>query len=242
MRVSLLVTCLSDVIRPTAGQAVVRILQRLGHEIDFPKAQTCCGQPMFNSGYADLARDQAKHTIGVFENCETVVCPSGSCAAMVKKEYPHLFADDPVWHAKAEDLAARTFEFTDFLVNRLQVTDVGASYRGKVAFHYACHLRLLGQMDEGERLIRGVKGAELMPMIRQNQCCGFGGSFAVRYPQISGAMVDDKMACVMATGADVLVSTDTGCLMNIGGRLHREGKAVEVLHIAELLNRREEAL
>jgi L-lactate dehydrogenase complex protein LldE len=230
-------TCLGDVIRPAAPQAVVCILRRLGQQVEFPEAQTCCGQPMFNSGFMDLARDQAKHTIGVFESSDVVVTPSGSCAAMVKVEYPHLLEGESSWHARAESLAARTYEFTDFLVNRLGVVDLGARYDGKVAYHFACHLRMLQARDEVERLIRHVRGATYVPITRQDQCCGFGGSFAVRYPEISGAMVDDKMNCVLDTGADALVSTDTGCLMNIGGRLHRAGKKIEVLHIAELLNR-----
>jgi L-lactate dehydrogenase complex protein LldE len=238
MRLSLMITCLGDVIRPGAGKAVVRILRRLGHTLDFPASQTCCGQPMFNSGYADLAREQAKHTIRVFAGEAPVVVPSGSCAAMVKVEYPHLLEGDADWHPRAMDLARRTFEFSDFLVNQLQVVDVGAKYQGKVAYHYACHLRMLGQTSEVERLIAHIEGATYVPLHRQDQCCGFGGSFAVRYPQVSGNMVDDKMRCVLATGADCLVSTDAGCLMNIAGRLHRVGKALEVLHIAELLERR----
>jgi L-lactate dehydrogenase complex protein LldE len=233
-----MITCLGDVIRPQAGQAVVRILRRLGHSIDFPAAQTCCGQPMFNSGYAELARAQAKHTIGVFEGESPVVVPSGSCAAMVKVEYPHLLEGDEVWHPRAVALAQRTFEFSDFLVNQLQVVDVGAEYRGKVAFHFACHLRMLQHTQEVETLIRHVRGATLVPLPRQDQCCGFGGSFAVRYPQISGNMVEDKMQCILASGADCVVSTDTGCLMNIGGRLHRAGKTTELLHVAELLDRK----
>ena len=233
-----MITCLGDCIRPEAGKAVVRILRRLGHEIDFPAAQTCCGQPMFNSGYRQLAREQAKHTIGVFEGDWPVVVPSGSCAAMVKVEYPHLLEDDASWHARAVALAERTFEFSDFLVNRLQVTQVGAKYAGKVAFHFACHLRMLAHTNEVETLIRNVEGATYVPVARQDQCCGFGGSFAVRYPQISGRLVDDKMQCILASGADCVVSTDAGCLMNIGGRMHREGKATEVLHIAELLEKR----
>lgn len=232
-----MITCLGDVIRPGAGKAVVRILRRLGHSIDFPEAQTCCGQPMFNSGYADLARQQAKHTIRVFEGPQAVVVPSGSCAAMVKVEYPHLLEGDAQWHRRAIDLAERTFEFTDFLVNHLKVIDVGAKYAGKVACHFACHLRMLGQASEVEQLVRNVKGATFVPLNRQDQCCGFGGSFSIRYPQISGNMVDDKMRCILATGADCVVSTDAGCLMNIGGRMHREGHKVELLHIAELLER-----
>jgi len=232
-----MITCLGDIIRPQAGKAVVRILRRLGHQIDFPQEQTCCGQPMFNSGYADLAREQAKHTIRVFEGDQPVVVPSGSCAAMVKVEYPHLLETDAQWYKRAIDLAERTFEFSDFLVNRLKVVDVGARYEGKVAFHFACHLRMLNQSSEVETLVRHVHGATYVPLARQDQCCGFGGSFAVRYPQISGNMVEDKVQCIVASGADCVVSTDAGCLMNIGGRMHREGKPTELLHIAELLER-----
>lgn len=237
MKILLMITCLGDVVRPAAGMATVRLLRRLGHEVEFRQAQTCCGQPMYNSGFADLAREQAKHTIGVFQGDEPVVVPSGSCAAMVKVEYPHLLEHEEKSHEAAQQLAARTFELSDFLVNQLRVTDVGAKYQGKVAYHFACHLRMLKQATEAETLIRNVQGAELVPLHHQDQCCGFGGSFAVRYPAVSGNMVDDKMNCVLATGADCLVSTDTGCLMNIGGRLHREGKTIEVLHLAELLDR-----
>lgn len=233
-----MITCLGDVIRPNAGKAAVGVLRRLGHIIDFPEAQTCCGQPMFNSGYTDLAREQAKHTIRVFEGDQPVIVPSGSCAAMVKVEYPHLLEGDEAWHARSLELARRTFEFSEFLVNQLKIVDVGARYAGKVAYHYACHLRMLGQTNEVERLIQNVQGATYVPLNRQDQCCGFGGSFAVRYPHISGNMVDDKMRCILATGADCVVSTDAGCMMNIGGRLHREGHPVELLHIAELLERR----
>lgn len=238
VKLSLMITCLGDCIRPEAGKAVVRILRRLGHTIDFPANQTCCGQPMFNSGFAELAAEQAKHTIRVFEGDQPVIVPSGSCAAMVKAEYPHLLARDEAWHQRALALSKRTIEFSDFLVNHLQVVELGAKYRGKVAYHYACHLRMLGQTTEVETLIRHVEGADYVPIARQDQCCGFGGSFAIRYPQISGNLVDDKKRCVLASGADCLVSTDAGCLMNIGGRLHREGKQLEVLHIAELLERR----
>jgi L-lactate dehydrogenase complex protein LldE len=238
MRLALMITCLGDVLRPAVGIATVNLLRRLGHAIDFPEGQTCCGQPMFNSGFRDLARAQAKHTIGVFERAEGVVVPSGSCAAMVKAEYPHLFDHDDPWHARAVALAEKTYELSDLLVNRLGVLDVGARYAGRVTYHYACHLRLLGQQDEVTRLLAHVEGATYVPLTRSDQCCGFGGSFAIRYPQISGQMVDDKLACILATDADAVVSTDAGCLMNIGGRLHREGKTVEVLHLAELLDRR----
>ena len=238
VKIALLITCLGDVLRPSAGRATVDLLRRLGHEVVFPQDQTCCGQPMYNSGFSALAKAQAQHTIRVFEDFERVVTPSGSCAAMVKVEYPHLLQGEPQWHERAEQLASRTFELADFLVNQLGVTDVGAKYEGRVAVHFACHLRMLNQTDEVDRLVSNVAGSKLIPIERRDQCCGFGGSFAVRYAQISGAMVDDKMACILRTDADALVSTDNGCLMNIGGRLHREGQQTEVLHIAELLERR----
>jgi L-lactate dehydrogenase complex protein LldE len=235
MKLSLMVTCLGDVLRPEAGKATVRLLRRLGHEVEFRGEQTCCGQPFYNSGFSDLARQQARHTIEVFDCAETVVVPSGSCAAMVKVEYPHLLHDDPVWSRRAEELASRTFELTDFLVNRLGVRDVGAKFDGKVTYHYACHLRGLGLQREGEELIRHVAGATYVPLRHEEQCCGFGGSFAVRYSNISTAMVNDKTKCIVETEADAVVSTDTGCLMNIGGRLRRQGEKVRVMHLAELL-------
>lgn len=238
MRIALMITCLGDVLRPAAGQATVRILERLGHEVSFPAAQTCCGQPFYNSGFSDLARRQAQHTIETFAGSDLVVAPSGSCAAMVKVEYRELFAGDPAWSERAADLAARTFEFADFLVNQLKVVDVGARYEGTVTYHYACHLRGLGMTDEVERLIAQVEGATLIPLPRHDQCCGFGGSFAVRYPHISTAMVDDKSRCIVETSARAIVSTDAGCLMNIGGRLRRLGQPVEVMHLAELLDKR----
>jgi L-lactate dehydrogenase complex protein LldE len=238
MKVNLMITCLGDCLRPQAGQAVVGLLRRLGHEVGFPRDQTCCGQPFYNSGFSDLACQQARHTIGVFDDGLPVVVPSGSCAAMVKVEYPHLLEHDATWHDRARELAARTFELSDFLVNHLGILDVGARYAGRVTHHYACHLRGLGLTDEVERLIQHVAGATYVPLVRQDQCCGFGGSFSVRYPDISGAMVSDKARCILAAEAEAVVSTDAGCLMNIGGRLHRLGKSVEVLHLAELLQRR----
>jgi L-lactate dehydrogenase complex protein LldE len=231
-----MVTCLGDVLRPQAGLAAVRVLERLGVHVHFPEQQTCCGQPFYNSGYLPGARDLARHTLTTFADDRPVVVPSGSCAAMVKTEYPHLFDHEPEWHQRALELASRTFELSDFLVNRLQVVDVGAKFTGKVAYHFACHLRGLGLKPEAETLIRNVNGVEYVELRQQEMCCGFGGSFAVRYPQISGALVADKVANVVDSTADVVVSTDTGCLMNIGGALHRRGLPARVLHLAELLD------
>ena len=231
-----MITCLGDTIRPQAGVALVELLRRLGVRVHFPGEQTCCGQPFFNSGFLSGARDVAEHTLRVFAEPRPVVVPSGSCAAMLKVEYPHLFQEHPRLRGQAEDLAARTFELSDFLVNELRVVDVGARFEGRVAYHYACHLRGLGLKDEAEALIRHVRGVELVPLARQDQCCGFGGSFSVRYPDISGAMVADKVSCLVESTADVVVSTDTGCLMNIGGAIHRRGLKLPHMHLAELLN------
>jgi L-lactate dehydrogenase complex protein LldE len=237
MHVALMITCLGDALFPDVGVATVRLLRRLGVTVDFPTAQTCCGQPHFNSGYHVDARDLARHTIRAFANTPLVVTPSGSCAAMVKLEYPGLFHDDPVWKAKAEDLARRTHELSDFLVNVLGVDDVGARFEGRVTYHMACHLRGLGLLTEPERLLRCVKGLEYVPLERADECCGFGGSFSVRYPEISGAMVRDKAEFIEKTGATVVVATDAGCLMNIAGCLRRRGSAVRAMHLAELLEK-----
>jgi L-lactate dehydrogenase complex protein LldE len=234
-RVSLMITCLGDTLFPEAGVATVRLLRRLGVEVDFPEAQTCCGQPHFNSGYHDHARDLARHTIEAFDNGASVVTPSGSCAAMVKLEYPELFHDDPAWHARAQDLGRRTHELANFLVNVLGVEDVGARFPAKVTYHMACHLRGLGLLTEPERLLRRVRGLEYVPLERADECCGFGGSFAVRFPGISGAMVRDKAALIEQTGADAVVATDAGCLMNIAGCLRRRRSKVRALHLAQVL-------
>jgi L-lactate dehydrogenase complex protein LldE len=237
MRVSLMITCLGDALFPEVGVATVRLLRRLGVEVDFPEAQTCCGQPHFNSGFADAARDLARHTVQAFDNSQPVVTPSGSCAAMVKLEYPELFHDDRVWHAKAADLAQRTHELSSFLIHVLGIEDAGARFDGKATYHMACHLRGLGIAGEPERLLRRVCGLELLPLERHDECCGFGGSFSVRYPEISGAMVCDKAKFIEQSGADAVVATDSGCLMNIAGCLRRRGSKVRALHLAQVLER-----
>lgn len=234
-KVSLLVTCLGDALFPDVGVASVRLLRRLGCEVDFPRAQTCCGQPHFNSGYADDARDLARHTIQTFAGSKHVVVPSGSCAAMIKLEYPELFKDDLVWHGRAEDLAARTHELADFLVNVLGVEDVGARFPGKATYHMACHLRGLGLQNEAVRLLKRVRDLEYIPLERCDECCGFGGSFAVRFPEVSAAMVRDKAGLIEKTGADTVVATDAGCLMNIAGYLRRLGSKVRTVHLAQVL-------
>jgi L-lactate dehydrogenase complex protein LldE len=205
--------------------------------MDFPAGQTCCGQPHFNSGYHDDARELARHTIRTFDNGQAVVTPSGSCAAMVKLEYPELFHNDPSWRRRAEDLARRTHELSDFLVNVLGVEDVGARFEGRATYHMACHLRGLGLFTEPERLLLRVKGLEYVKLERADECCGFGGSFAVRYPGISAAMVQDKATFIEQANVRAVVATDAGCLMNIAGCLRRRGSTVRALHLAEVLER-----
>jgi L-lactate dehydrogenase complex protein LldE len=230
-----MVTCLGDALFPEVGVATVRLLRRLGVGVDFPQAQTCCGQPHFNSGYHDEARALARHTIETFAASPLVVAPSGSCAAMVKLEFPELFHDDPVWRPRAEDLARRTHELSDFLVNVLKVEDVGARFDGRVTYHVACHLRGLNLMTEPIRLLQRVRGLTYVPLERADECCGFGGSFSVRYPAISGAMVNDKCNFIEKASVDAVVATDAGCLMNVGGCLRRRGGRVKTLHLAEVL-------
>jgi L-lactate dehydrogenase complex protein LldE len=232
-----MVTCLGDAFFPDVGIAAVRLLRRLGIEVDFPAAQTCCGQPHFNSGYHPDARELARHTIRAFEGQQPVVTPSGSCAAMVKLEYPDLLRGDRAWHPRALDLAQRMHELSDFLVNVLQREDVGARFEGRVTYHMACHLRGLGLLTEPERLLLQVKGLDYVPLERSDECCGFGGSFSVRFPGISGAMVQDKATLIEQTGADTVVATDSGCLMNIAGCLRRRGSKMRVLHLAEVLEK-----
>ena len=237
MRVALFVTCLGDVFYPEVGEAVVRVLRRLGVEVDFPTAQTCCGQPAFNAGFRDQARAVARHQLEVLAPYEYVVVPSGSCASMFRVFYPELFAGDATLDARANALAERVYEFSEFIVRVLGVSDVGAAYEGKVAYHASCHLlRELGVDEPPQRLLQSVRGAEATPMDLESQCCGFGGTFAVKYPDISDAMLKKKIDSLKRAGADTLVSCDAGCLMHIAGRLRRQGDRIRVMHLAELLS------
>lgn len=236
MKVSLFITCLVDQFFPEVGMSAVSVLRKLGVEVDFPEEQTCCGQPAFNSGFTTEARELAKRFIAIFENSEYVVAPSGSCTSMVRVFYPELFKAEPEWHKRAESLASRTYEFTEFLVNVLGVEDVGASSQGKVALHHSCHLlRELNVKTEPQRLLKTVKGIELVELERSDSCCGFGGLFAVKYPHISGSILQEKIDCIKKSGSDVVVACDVGCLMHIGGGLSRQGETVRTMHIAELM-------
>ncbi|AZV55009.1 Fe-S oxidoreductase [Bacillus pumilus] len=239
MKVHLFVTCLIDTMQPNVGKATVKVLERLGVEVEFPEAQVCCGQPAFNSGYTKETIKAAKNMIKAFESAEYVVTPSGSCKAMFL-EYPHLLKEDPVWSAKAEALAEKTYELTEFIVDILHVTDVGASLKGNAAYHTSCHMtRLLRIKEAPFTLLSNVKDLTMTPLPRAENCCGFGGTFSVKMTSISEQMVDEKVQSIEETGAEYIIGADCGCLLNIGGRLNRLDKPIQVMHIAEVLNSRE---
>jgi L-lactate dehydrogenase complex protein LldE len=239
MRVSLFVTCLVDQIWPSIGTSAVQVLRRAGCDVSFDARQTCCGQPAFNTGYRKDAQALGRHWIGIFEEAEAVVCPSGSCTAMVH-HLPELFPDDEAWRSRAQGVAERTHELGSFLVNVLRVDDFGAKFEGRVTWHDACHgLRDLGIKSEPRRLIARVQGAELVEMPNAEACCGFGGTFSVKYPEISVAILDEKIAAIEQARVKAVVSGDASCLMQIGGRLRRNRSAVRTLHLAELLAARE---
>ncbi|SDI14633.1 (Fe-S)-binding protein [Alteribacillus bidgolensis] len=239
MKVSLFITCLGDVFYPGVGKDMVELLERHGCEIDFPENQTCCGQPAYNSGYHKDTKKAAKHMIKTFEHANAVVTPSGSCAAMLK-EYPQLLKDEPKWDERAEALAEKTYELTQFLYRVLHVTDTGASLVAKATYHTSCHMtRLLGEKEAPFQLLSNVKGLQLKDLPNKQNCCGFGGTFAVKMTSISEQMVDEKVDHVEETEADILIGADSGCLMNIGGRINRKNKPIKVMHIAQVLNSRE---
>ncbi|MFD0618115.1 (Fe-S)-binding protein [Paenibacillus sp. GCM10027629] len=236
MKVSLFITCLSDAIYPRVGEAMVRLLARYGVQVEFPKTQTCCGQPAFNSGYWEEARESARTLLAAFEDSDFVISPSGSCTGMIQHYYPKLFEKDPIMLEKAIQLQEKTYEFTQFLVQVLGVKDVGAVFPHKVTYHPSCHgSRLLGIKEEPITLMENVKGMELIPLPFAEDCCGFGGTFAVKMSEISAAMVSEKAQHVLETEAEVLVGLDMGCMMNISGNLMYQGKPIRVMHLAELL-------
>jgi len=234
-RIGLFVTCLVDLFRPTVGFATVKLLEEAGCVVEVP-IQTCCGQPAYNSGDRATARNLAEQVIAAFEPFDYVVVPSGSCAGMIKHHYPTLFADDSDGRARAERLSARTFELTSFLTDVLGVDRVNAGYAGTVTYHDACSgLRELGIKDQPRRLLGTVAGLELREMEESEVCCGFGGTFCVKYPELSNRMVSDKAGHILATGADTVLAGDLGCLLNIAGKLQRDGATVHVRHVAEVL-------
>ncbi len=236
IQASLFVTCIIDQLYPQVGVSAVRVLRRLGVDVDFPADQTCCGQPLYNAGFATQARRLAERVLHSFGLSRYVVVPSGSCAAMLRVFYQDIFAQDPPMAERAAQLAERVYEFSEFLVKVVGVTDVAAAYRAKAAYHPGCHL--LRELEAGEepmQLLGQVTGLDLTPLPQSETCCGFGGSFSVKYPHISEGMLADKIENIRAAGADTLIACDMGCLMHIGGGLSRQQSAVAVRHIAEVL-------
>jgi L-lactate dehydrogenase complex protein LldE len=234
-RVGLFVTCLVDLMRPSVGFAAVKLLEDAGCTVEAP-VQTCCGQPAYNSGDRGTTRDLAMRMIETFQGFDYVVAPSGSCAGMIRKHYPELFEEDPNWRAKASALAAKTYELTSFLVDVLGIVQVDASFEGTVTYHDSCAgLRELGVKAQPRMLLSSVKGLTLVEMNDSDVCCGFGGTFAVKYSDISGAIVDAKAKNVEAAHAPTLLAGDLGCLMNMAGKLSRDGKPIHVRHVSEVL-------
>lgn len=243
MRVSLFITCFNDTLFPETGRATVRLLERLGHEVDFPLEQTCCGQMHFNTGYQREAIPLARRFVRVFGDAEVVVAPSASCAAMVREYYPWLaeLSGDAQLAADVAALVPRVFDLSEFLVDKLGVEDVGAYYPHRVTYHPTCHsLRGLKVGDKPLRLLRNVRGIDLVALPDAEVCCGFGGTFAVKNADTSLAMLADKLRCVVTTGAEVCTALDNSCLMQIGGGLHRERAGIQAVHLAEILASTEE--
>ena len=238
--VQLFITCLTDSFFPQTGQAVVDILHRLGIGADFAREQTCCGQPQFNAGLRKDARAIAEHTIKVFENTTgDIVTPSGSCAHMFRHNYAELFEGDSVWHPRAKALASRTYEFTEYLVDKLGVIDVGAKWEGMLTYHPSCHtLRGINVDKQPRALLANVQGSTLVELPQAEECCGFGGIMSVEHPELSAEWLKRKISNLEASQSPTLVVTDAGCLMHIAGGLNRQKKSQRVMHIAEVLNQR----
>ncbi|MER2155531.1 MAG: (Fe-S)-binding protein [Solibacillus sp.] len=238
MNVSLFATCLVDMVQSNIGKNTVELLERLGCTVSFPKGQTCCGQPAYNSGYVKASKETMKNTIQVFEDAEVIVCPSGSCAYMLK-EYAHIFKDEPLWQEKAQRIADKTYELTQFIVDVLKIEDVGAKLNGTATYHPSCHMtRLLKVQQAPLTLLQNVDGLELLEMPLKENCCGFGGTFSIKMGPISEQMVDEKIASAEQIAVHYLIGADAGCLMNIGGRIDRKNIEIKTMHIAEILNSR----
>ncbi|BBN96854.1 CoB-CoM heterodisulfide reductase [Deinococcus grandis] len=238
MHIDLFLTCVNDALFPATGQATVRLLERLGHTVGFNPAQTCCGQMHLNTGYRDDALDLVRKFVRDFKDSEVVVMPSGSCAAMVRELYAEAarWAGDDELLKDVEDLAPRVFELSEFLVNKLGVTDVGAYYPHRVTYHPTCHaMRALRVGDAPLQLLRNVRGMTLVELEGANECCGFGGTFAVKNPDVSAAMLTDKARHIIDTGAEACTAGDNSCLLHIGGGLHRLRSGARTVHLAEIL-------
>jgi L-lactate dehydrogenase complex protein LldE len=234
--VGLFVTCLVDLFRPSIGFAAIKLLEAGGARVEVPLTQTCCGQPAFNSGDRADAMALARRMVDAFEDFDYVVAPSGSCAGMLRLHYPELLAADPAYASRAEAFAAKCFELTSFLVNVLHFTQADASFEGSVTYHDSCSsLRELGGVSSSRRMLASVKGLSLVELADREVCCGFGGTFSVKYPEISSAILEQKLCAIVATGARCVLAADLGCLMQIAGGLARRGSDVEARHVAEVL-------
>ncbi len=235
-RVALFVTCLVDLFRPTVGFAAVKLLEDAGCSVEVPAAQTCCGQPAYNAGDRKDAAEIARQVIAVFEGYDFVVVPSGSCGGMLSHHYPALLADDPTWAERAKAMAARTHELVSFLVDQRGMERVEASFAGEVTYHDSCSgLRELKIKAQPRRLLGSVEGLALKEMHDTEACCGFGGTFCVKYPDVSDKILSEKVKTIAASGAGTLLAGDMGCLLNMAGKLAREGSAVKARHVAEVL-------
>ncbi len=235
-RVSLFVTCIVDQLFPEVGIAMAEVLERIGYRVDFPEAQTCCGQPAFNSGYRDEARSVARHFLRAFHDAEYIVVPSGSCTSMIAHHYRELFEKEPALLDEAQSIASRVWEFSRFLTGVAKVDDVGAAFPHTVTYHDSCHaLRELGIKQGPRALLSRVRGLTLKEMDIPEECCGFGGTFSVKFPEVSGGMARTKVDAILRTGAEYVVSLDSSCLMQIRGALSRQGVPVGAIHLAEVL-------
>lgn len=239
LRAALFIPCYVDLINPEVGVSVVRVLRRLGVEVIYPEGQTCCGQPAFNSGFFEETKSVARHFLDVFEeeDCDYIVVPSGSCATMVSHYYPFLFKELPEERERSEAVGHRVRELSDFLVNVLGVRELGVRYEGRAVFHCGCHQRReLGVLEEPLELLRNVSDLALLEWENEELCCGFGGTFSVKMPEVSTAMADEKIKALEKSGADTLISCDSSCLMHLEGRLKRTGHDTRILHLAQVLD------
>ncbi len=236
-KAQLFITCLGDQFYTSTLQNMTRILEKLGVDVSFPPGQTCCGQPLFNNGFEEKTRPVALNFLRAFGKSDApIIAPSGSCVSMVKHHYAELFKEGTPEHALAVDIASRTYEFTEYLVNVLKVTDVGAVYPHKVTYHASCHyLREMGLKTEAKTLLSQVKCLEFVPLKEEETCCGFGGAFTVTYPEVSRSMMENKVKDIVASGADTVVMCEPGCLMNVAGGLHKTGANIRAMHIIDLL-------
>lgn len=238
VKVSLFITCIADLFYPKVGQSAVNVLEKLGYEVDFPIAQTCCGQAVYNSGYKKDAIKAAKHFIKVFESKQYIVSPSGSCVGMIRKIYPKLLQNDPNWLKRAERVAEKTYEFSEFLTHIVGLDHLDFTFSARATYHASCHMtRDLGLKNDPIQVLEKVKGLELVPLSNSEDCCGFGGTFSIKHPNVSASMGDEKTEHVEKTEADMLIMSDLGCMMHLSGYANRQERSIPMMHVAEILSK-----